>query len=46
MADVKTCMELRASHYITKPLDLVGYEGVARAIEGFWLSIDTAGEAS
>ena len=42
-ADIRTCTEKRASRYLTKPLNLAGYEEIARAIEGYWLSLAEPG---
>jgi chemotaxis family two-component system response regulator Rcp1 len=42
--DVRTCLEMRADHYLTKPLDLVGYEAIARSIERYWLSVTEGGK--
>jgi CheY-like chemotaxis protein len=48
VADVRTCAEKRANGYLTKPLNLEGYEEVGRAIEAFWRSAaaSTGDEAS
>lgn len=41
--DVRTCTEKRANRYLTKPLNLAGYEEIARSIEGYWLSLSEPG---
>ncbi len=35
-ADVRTCYELHANCFVTKPADLTGFERVIRRIEEFW----------
>lgn len=44
VGDVRTCAEKLADWYLTKPLNLEGYEEIARAIERFWRSIVETGE--
>jgi CheY-like chemotaxis protein len=37
-SDVRTSYERGADRYLTKPLDLGGYDEIVRSIERFWLS--------
>ena len=37
-ADVEVCTRLRADAYVTKPVDLAGFDGVVSAIESIWRS--------
>lgn len=37
-ADVEVCTRLRADAYVTKPVDLAGFDGVVSAIENIWRS--------
>ena len=37
--DILKSYDLQASAYITKPVDLVGFAKIVKAIEGFWFSV-------
>jgi len=37
--DVYECYELGAAAFISKPLDLAGFEAIVRSIESFWVAI-------